>query len=82
VSPATKARRTARLLPVALFTRAAHAYGITESERTLILTGRLTRVQVGRRSFYLWSDVVAAMPAWARDLRHMTDAELRRGWRR
>lgn len=72
-----------RLLPVALFTRAAHAYGITEAERTLILTGRLTRVTVGRATYYLWADVVAAMPDWAQRLpRHYSDAELRRGWSR
>ena len=69
---ATKAPTRERLLPVGLFPNAARAYGITETAPTLILTGR--------RAFYRWSEIAAAMPEWARDYPEDSDEELRRWW--
>lgn len=51
------APRPARLVPVEHFADVAWLYGIHESAATLQLTGRLTRVTVGRRDFYLRDDV-------------------------
>lgn len=47
----------ARLLSVHDFADAMWPYPVRESEATLMLTGRLTRVTVGRRSYYLRDDV-------------------------
>ena len=78
MSPATKALPRERLLPVALYGVAAARYGIRETAETLMLSGRLTLVHVGRADFYPWSDLVAAMPEWAQKVtRYDTDAELR-----
>ena len=51
------APRPARLVPVEHFADVAWLYGIRESPATLQLTGRLTRVTVGRRDFFLYSDI-------------------------
>lgn len=51
------APRPARLVPVEHFADVAWLYGIRESAATLQLTGRLTRVTVGRRDFYLRDDI-------------------------
>jgi len=51
------APRPARLVPVERFADVAWLYGIRESAATLQLTGRLTRVTVGRRDFYLRDDI-------------------------
>jgi hypothetical protein len=77
MTPATKPAE--RLLPVGLYATAAARYGIRVTDRTLMLSGRLTRVHVGRTAYYPWSEVVAAMPPWARKLRHDSDEELRMG---
>lgn len=79
MTPATKAPARERLLPVALYSCAAARYGIRETDRTLMLSGLLTRVHVGRRAYYRWADVVAAMPEWARKVRHDSDKELLMG---
>jgi hypothetical protein len=54
MTPATKARL---LMPVADFADVAWLYGIRETEPNLMLTGRLTRVTVGRTAYYLRRDV-------------------------
>lgn len=51
------APKPARLVPVEHFADVAWLYGIRESAATLQLTGRLTRVTVGRRDFYLRDDI-------------------------
>ncbi|MGV2383719.1 MAG UNVERIFIED_CONTAM: hypothetical protein LOD86_00410 [Thermobifida fusca] len=51
------APKPARLVPVEHFADVAWLYGIRESAATLQLTGRLTRVSVGRRDFYLRDDI-------------------------
>src|SRR5690606_20015566 len=51
------APRPARLVPVEHFADVAWLYGIRESQATLELTGRLIRVSVGRRDFYLRDDI-------------------------
>jgi len=52
------APKPARLVPVEHFAEVAWLYGIRESAATLQLTGRLTRVSVGRRDFYLRDDIM------------------------
>lgn len=81
MSRATKAPTRERLLPVGLYATAAARYGIRVTDRTLMLSGHLTRVHVGRTAYYRWAELVAAMPPWARKLRHDSDEELRMGRR-
>lgn len=79
MSPATKAPPRERLLPTALYGAAAARYGIRETAETLMLSGRLTRVHVGRTDYYPWSELVAVMPEWARKVPHDSDEELLMG---
>ncbi|HEY9373378.1 hypothetical protein [Streptomyces sp.] len=53
----TPAARARLLMPARDFPATAWEHGIRETEQTLILTGRLTRVTVGRASYYLRADV-------------------------
>lgn len=54
------------MLDARAFAVVAPAAGIRESAQTLILTGRLVPVTVGRRRYYMWRDLLALMPTWAR----------------
>lgn len=62
-----KAPNRIELLDVRKFPALAAKAKICETERTLILTSRLTRITVGRRTFYPWSEVLDLMPEWAHE---------------
>lgn len=48
------------------FPGVARRNGITQTAHALVLAGRLLPLQVGRRTYYAWGEVVAVMPGWAR----------------
>ncbi len=52
----------ADLVHVGVFGRIARRVGIRETDRTLMLTGRLTRVAVGRRDYYPLAEILDAAP--------------------
>lgn len=56
------------LLDARYFPAVAARNGIAQSARSLTLTGRLTPIAVGRRTYYRWRDILALMPGWARAL--------------
>ncbi|WP_067470088.1 hypothetical protein [Actinomadura macra] len=49
-------------IPVSQFRAVAVNAGIGESERALRLTGRLMRLEIGRRGYYRLAEVLAAAP--------------------
>lgn len=58
--------RPLHLLDARAYPAVASRSGIREPEMALVLAGRLLRLQVGRRTYYRWVDLLAVMPEWAR----------------
>lgn len=54
------------LLDAVFFPAVAARNGIAQSARSLIFAGRLLPLTVGRRTYYLWSELLDLMPDWAR----------------
>lgn len=48
------------------FPQMARRYCVHTPERELVLTGRLTPLQVGRDRFYDWRELMALTPEWAK----------------
>lgn len=57
---------TIHLLEARHFPVIAARNGITQSARTLTFEGRLIPVEVGRRTYYRWRDILPLMPDQAR----------------
>lgn len=60
--PRAAAVTAAPLIPVAAFPAVARNARIRESDRTLLNTGRLIRLTIGRRDYYRLAEVLDAAP--------------------
>jgi hypothetical protein len=67
----------ALLLPASQFAPVAKYVGFAESASTLVLSGRLTRVQVGSRTYYRMSELEEIWPEAA--MRKAAERAVRRG---
>ena len=60
-----RAAIAAHLIPVRDFAAVARNAGITQTDRTLVATGRLARLTIGRADYYSLTEVLQAAPGTA-----------------